>query len=128
MDKRISTIAALGAAAVILGAFGAHIIKNKIDTVAYSNYQTAVFYHLMHVLAMSFVYILLKNHAENKFLTWSFRCFLLGIVMFSGSLYLLSIQEILQILPTIILGPITPIGGLLFITAWLLLIPGSKKT
>jgi uncharacterized membrane protein YgdD (TMEM256/DUF423 family) len=128
MKNRIIYLSAFGALAVALGAFGAHIIKGQISPTAYDNYQTAVFYHFIHVLAMGFVYILLKNNAENKFLTWSFRCFMLGIVLFSGSLYLLSIREIMQILPTSILGPITPIGGLLFITAWLLLIPGSKKT
>ena len=124
MNKRILTLSALlGALAVVLGAFGAHALKSMISPEALENWKTAVNYQFIHVLAL-FGLSLMPENRLVKAASW---CFGLGILFFSGSLYLLSLREIAD-LPLSVLGPITPLGGLLFIVAWFLLfLLGLKK-
>lgn len=111
-----------GALAVILGAFGAHALKALISPEALENWKTAVNYQFIHTLAilgLSFMPSKVRIIASS----W---CFGLGILLFSGSLYLLSLREIIA-MPLSFLGPITPIGGLLFISGWFLLLLSALK-
>jgi uncharacterized membrane protein YgdD (TMEM256/DUF423 family) len=113
--SRIRQIAAFfGIIAVIFGAFGAHALKTQLSANALENWKTAVNYQFVHALAL----LLLATLPTNRLIRSSAWFFALGIVCFSGSLYLLSIREILTI-NTAFVGPITPIGGLFFILGWL---------
>jgi uncharacterized membrane protein YgdD (TMEM256/DUF423 family) len=102
------TAAILGALAVVTGAFGAHGLEDKISANSLDVWKTAVLYQFIHVIAI----LALQANQRSKLL-W-----LVGIVCFSGSLYALSTSSLHQI-PLKWLGPVTPLGGLLFILAWL---------
>ncbi len=120
------TGALLAALGVILGAFGAHGLKDAFDDPFLANlalpaYETGVRYHMYHAFAIIACGILGKVMGENRPMKFSFYFFLAGIVLFSGSLYLLSTRTLLGIESWKWLGPITPIGGLCFITGWILL-------
>lgn len=110
----------LMATAIILGAFGAHSLNELITPERLSSWKTGVFYMVVHSLAI-FILSLNMNRftRENqKIARHSMLIFLCGILFFSGSIYLLSIQNLLGINPKWV-GPVTPIGGVLFIVAWL---------
>jgi uncharacterized membrane protein YgdD (TMEM256/DUF423 family) len=112
-----SAIAAVFLAlAVGLGAFGAHGLRARLDANHLDIYKTAVLYHFLHALGMLIVSVLPKTGTFSLESANSV-CWLLaaGILIFSGSLYLLAVTGIDR------LGAITPIGGLAFIAAWLLL-------
>lgn len=118
----IKLAAVLGALAVGIGAFGAHGLEpvletyNRVDT-----FETAVKYHFYHTLAILLVGILLAFGNGHKLLRASAWSFLLGILIFSGSLYVLSVTNITW------LGAVTPIGGVAFIVGWILLWMGVSK-
>lgn len=102
--------------AVGMGAFGAHTLKNRLDPYSLSVYEKAVFYHFVHGLGILFVALLARvngiSAAGESRVAW---LLLIGIVIFSGSLYALAISGVR------VLGAITPIGGIAFIAAWILL-------
>ena len=102
--------------AVISGAFGAHGLRGKLDEYSMGVYEKAVFYHFIHALGLLIVPILVRISSLNN-IAASRVCWLLatGILIFSGSLYVLAVTGIRT------LGAITPFGGLAFIAAWLLL-------
>lgn len=108
--------AVLLALAVILGAFGAHGLQNRLDDYARGVYEKAVFYHFLHAMGILVVAVLGRTSTFPETgvdaVCWSL---LAGIVLFSGSLYLLAVTG------TRALGMITPLGGLAFIVGWLLL-------
>jgi uncharacterized membrane protein YgdD (TMEM256/DUF423 family) len=109
----------LGASAVILGAFGAHGLENTLTADSLDAYKTGVQYQFIHVLAALVSMSLLRTQPGRLLkLTLVFQ--LLGIVFFSGSIYLLSTQSLTG-LDWPFLGPITPIGGVFFIVSWLTL-------
>lgn len=108
----------LGALGVIFGAFGAHWLAERLAVQQLTSYKTAVLYHFIHVLAALSV-LNLVTKGGNKGLTVSVFLFLGGILFFSGSLYLLATREILGLSYYKWLGPLTPIGGLLFIAGWI---------
>lgn len=118
--KVLFTVGALfGALAVIVGAFGAHKLKLSLSPEQLQTFETGVKYQFYHVFAICIVGMLwLKFPAAN----WSLPaiCFIIGILFFSGSLYLLACKELLNLSATAksIIGPITPIGGLFFIIGW----------
>jgi uncharacterized membrane protein YgdD (TMEM256/DUF423 family) len=119
----IRQIAAIfGIIAVIFGAFGAHALKVQLSATALENWKTAVNYQFVHALAL----LLLATLPTTRFIRLSAWFFTLGIVCFSGSLYLLSIKEILNI-NTAFVGPITPLGGLFFIIGWVCLFFSAFK-
>jgi uncharacterized membrane protein YgdD (TMEM256/DUF423 family) len=103
-----------GFLSVALGAFGAHALKNRLDESALSVYQTAVQYQFYHSLALLGVGLFLLWQPQSRLLLGSGVALLAGILLFSGSLYLLSFTGIRW------LGAITPLGGLCFLLAWAL--------
>jgi uncharacterized membrane protein YgdD (TMEM256/DUF423 family) len=109
--------AALMALAVGLGAFGAHGLRGRLDEYSMSVYEKAVFYHFVHALGILLVALLARTSAITAAGQARVGWFLLiGIIVFSGSLYVLAISG------ARILGAITPIGGLAFIIGWLVLV------
>jgi len=115
----------MGLLAVVCGAFGAHSLKPLLDESALQNWDTASRYQFYHSLAILIVALLGKG-MNSKLLERSALFFLLGIIFFSGSLYLLSIRSLVSF-NFLWLGPITPIGGLFFILGWFSLILSHKK-
>jgi uncharacterized membrane protein YgdD (TMEM256/DUF423 family) len=109
-----------GALAVMLGAFGAHGLKDRLSEKMLANWMTGVEYHFYHTFAILAVG-LLALHIQPRLLTSSGWAFVAGIAIFSGSLYVMALTGITK------LGAITPIGGLLFIIGWLLLVAAVVK-
>lgn len=113
---------ALMALGVALGAFGAHGLKAVLSAAELAQWHTGVHYHFIHALGL----LLLAGYADKlpkRTIIWVRAAFLIGILLFSGSLYLLSTRTFLHTEAlTPILGPITPFGGLLFISGWVLLL------
>ncbi|QLH29453.1 MAG: DUF423 domain-containing protein [Candidatus Parvibacillus calidus] len=126
MKKILVITSALGGLTVILGAFGAHGIKPLISEANIEVYKTAVSYQFFHVLAIIGCGILYQLSGNKLFKIGSYA-FLLGILLFSGSLYLLSTREATGLNSLAILGPITPLGGLSFITGWVMMMMGIIK-
>ncbi len=127
MNKRIILTAAFfGALAVALGAFGAHRIKSLIDITSLNVWQKGVEYQFYHVFAL--LYLSTFARYKNKLINLSFIFFVLGIILFSGSLYLLTIAKIIHQTSLVgFLGPITPIGGLCLILGWIFLFIAALK-
>lgn len=104
-----------------IGAFGAHLLEPIIGTALMQTFKTGVEYHFVHTLAILIVAVLAGVIGESSLLRWAGRLFTAGVIIFSGSLYVLSITGIK------VLGAITPIGGVFFIAGWLMLaIAGAK--
>ncbi|MCM3783247.1 DUF423 domain-containing protein [Neobacillus mesonae] len=112
--KWIVTGSILAMLSVMIGAFGAHIIEPIIGEERLSTYETGVQYHMMHALGILMIGFIGNSFGSSKALEWAGRMLLIGIILFSGSLYVLSITGIG------ILGAITPLGGICFITGWIL--------
>lgn len=126
MNRRIILTASLfGGLAVILGAFGAHGLKSLISADAIAVWAKGVEYQFYHTLALLFLSTFARF--RTKLVDIAYYCFTIGIVLFSGSLYLLSTREVLQLSIVNFLGPITPIGGLFFITGWFFLFLAALK-
>jgi uncharacterized membrane protein YgdD (TMEM256/DUF423 family) len=118
MNKRIIITASIfGALAVGLGAFGAHSLKKILSPEQMDIWHTAVQYHFYHTFALLFLSTFARF--KNKIINFSAYCFSIGIFLFSGSLYLMALKNILVTSSANVLGPITPIGGLFFILGWL---------
>lgn len=98
--------------AVVLGAFGSHGLKDKLEERLFSAYSTGVEYHFYHALGLLAVGILIQSMGDSNLLKASGWTMFSGICLFSGSLYALAITG------NKLLGPVTPIGGLLFIISW----------
>jgi uncharacterized membrane protein YgdD (TMEM256/DUF423 family) len=118
--------ALLGALAVALGAFGAHALKKVLSEKYLAIFETAVRYQFYHVFALVAVGILLKEF-PNSYLLWSGRLFSYGILIFSGSLYLMTLMEAMGQQGFKWLGAITPIGGICLIAGWIVLAIGIVK-
>ncbi|TJZ60794.1 DUF423 domain-containing protein [Sphingobacterium olei] len=118
MNKQIILTASfLGLVAVILGAFGAHGLEGKISEYHLETWKTANQYHFYHTLALLFLSTF--SRAKSPSIRVSFIAFTVGILFFSGSLYILSVRSLFDIEIASWLGPITPIGGLFFMTGWI---------
>jgi len=109
--------AALGAIGVIMGAFGSHFLAERLSEKSLSAYKTGVNYQFYHTLAL-FGTALLYRIYRIKGLFYVGLYFLAGITLFSGSLYLLSLQSLMGISIPKIIGLLTPLGGLVLIVAW----------
>jgi uncharacterized membrane protein YgdD (TMEM256/DUF423 family) len=113
MAKLFITLASIsGMLAVFLGAFGAHALKNRLDQYSLGVFETAVQYHFYHSFALLAVGVIALSQPQTVMLKSSGWLFLIGIFVFSGSLYLLSITGVRW------LGAITPLGGLAFMGGW----------
>ncbi len=99
------------ALAVMIGAFGAHGLRGRIDDYSMGVYERAVLYHFLHALGL----LIVSMMPPRPLLRWVSWLLFAGIVLFSGSLYVLAITGVRS------LGAVTPFGGLCFIAAWLLL-------
>ncbi|OKS87225.1 DUF423 domain-containing protein [Mucilaginibacter polytrichastri] len=120
MNKQIVvTGALLGVLAVITGAFGAHALKAVLTQSQLEVWHTAVQYHFYHVFALLFLSTF--GRFKNNVIFTGYWLFTLGIVLFSGSLYLLACRDVLGWSWLHWLGPVTPVGGLLFISGWITL-------
>ena len=127
MAKLFIQLAAFsGALAVMIGAFGAHALKARLTPELLSVYETGVQYHFWHTLVLLAVGLLALQLPDSRTLIASGIAFIVGIILFSGSLYLLASTDIrhLGIMPV---GLITPFGGMSFIIGWLLLLISSFK-
>ena len=116
-DKKIVVTACILAAVTIaIGAFGAHGMKKMVSLQALSTFETGVRYQMYHVLALLILGFAVAVPANTR--KWVFRFFIFGMILFSGSIYLLALAEVLPFNVSF-LGPVTPIGGLLLILGWL---------
>ncbi|MBC8052503.1 MAG: DUF423 domain-containing protein [Sphingobacteriaceae bacterium] len=125
MNRQIIITASLmGLAAVIFGAFGAHALKSSLSSADLEVWKTAVSYQFYHTLALLFLSTFSKYRSRSiRFAYWAFTG---GIFLFSGSLYLLSTRTISGVNFSF-LGPVTPIGGVLFIMGWFFLLFAALK-
>ena len=103
------------------GAFGAHLLKPVIDADMLKVYETGVQYQMMHALGLILIALLMGQWGESNRLRWAGNLLISGIVLFSGSLYILSISGIK------ILGAITPLGGVCFLAGWFCLVLEAFK-
>jgi uncharacterized membrane protein YgdD (TMEM256/DUF423 family) len=110
----------LAGISVVLGALGAHWLKANISSAALTSFQTGVHYQMFHALAILLMAALPKKF-HIKVFRFAFYAFLTGVIFFSGSIYLLSTREITG-WSWSWMGPVTPLGGLMFIAGWILLI------
>jgi uncharacterized membrane protein YgdD (TMEM256/DUF423 family) len=126
--KNFLAIGAISAAcAVSLGAFGAHALKTRLEPDQLQVFETGVKYQMYHSIALIIVFIV-NQKLNSHLISYSGWSFLFGIFFFSGSLYLLSCRELLGISRwNIFLGPVTPLGGILFIAGWIFLFAGAFK-
>lgn len=121
-DKKIViTSCLLAALTIAIGAYGAHGLKELVDAGSLNTFETGVRYQMYHVLALFVLGFAEKIPEATR--SWVFWFFIFGIILFSGSIYLLSMKELLSFNVSFA-GPITPIGGLLFIFGWLRLAYG----
>ena len=112
----------LGALSVIIGAFGAHALKNLLESSGRTEaFETAGKYQFYHALGLILVGLLMFN-LKHQFMNYAGYSFMIGVIIFSGSLYILCLTGITKF------GMITPIGGLFMIAGWLFLAIGILKS
>lgn len=121
MNKTISLGAVIMALAVILGAFGAHALKDTFTEKSLNWWNTAQYYHAIHGLGLLAVG-LLSYRLDDKLLRWAALGFIIGLVLFSGSLYTMALWPDLRWL-----GAVTPIGGIAFIIGWVMIMLAARK-
>jgi len=117
--KNIKVGAFIASISIMMGAFGAHLLKDKLSEKSLALYETGVRYQLYHAFALIIVGILYQLNPNKQFKIAAYF-FLIGILFFSGSLYILSYKVNNNIEGLKWLGPITPLGGLCFIIGWLM--------
>lgn len=110
-----------GALSVAIGAFGAHKLKNYLAEIQRADvFETAVRYQFFHTLALLLIGVLMFSHT-NKWMHWASISFVIGILIFSGSLYILCLTNVGK------WGAVTPIGGVFLIAGWVCLAIGLAK-
>ncbi len=110
-----------GLLGVVFGAFGAHALRARLSAEMLAIWRTAVEYQFYHALALGLIGLLLRQAGASRLLDAAGACFALGVLIFSGSLYVLALSDLR------VLGAITPIGGLLFIIGWALLLIAAMR-
>jgi len=116
MDRTFLVIGALaGVVGVALGAFGAHGLRSRLSPDMLAVFETGVRYHLYHAIALLVTASIVERLQGSRLVIWSGWLFAAGIVLFSGSLYLLAVTGIRTF------GAITPIGGVAFLLGWVCL-------
>jgi len=128
MHKKLIALAAfIAGLAVALGAFGAHgLQKITTDEKILHGYQTAVQYQMYHALALLSVGIFYFQ-LSGRWMKWVATLFIAGIILFSGSLYLITLLKIQESEAVKYAGPVTPLGGLFLITGWIILMIAAIK-
>lgn len=127
MDKTwISWGALLALIAVALGAFGAHGLKAVLSPERLEIFHTGVRYQFYHAFALLFLGLWTRRAETERLIGLAGTAFLLGVLFFSGSLYALSVRDWLN-WPVGWLGPVTPLGGVLFISGWAMVFLAAKK-
>ncbi len=121
----LSIASVLGAIAVVLGAFGAHALKRMVSDVAVNIFETGVRYQFYHVFALAAVGILYRDF-PGKWMLWAGNCFIIGMLLFSGSLYVLTYGKAAVRPGFDWIGIITPFGGLAFIAGWICMLVGIR--
>ncbi|MGY4110235.1 uncharacterized membrane protein YgdD (TMEM256/DUF423 family) [Aeribacillus sp. SP014] len=122
MMKIFFILGAVGAfLSVALGAFGAHGLEGKIPQKYLETWQTGVQYQMFHSIGLFVTALFLQQHPQAGYANWAGWLMLIGILLFSGSLYILSVTQIK------VLGAITPLGGISFLIAWVLLAVAAVK-
>lgn len=119
--KWVAWGAVIMALSVGIGAFGAHMLEDVISSDALTVYETGVQYHMIHGLAVILAGICGGWLGESRKLRLAGLLFIAGVIIFSGSLYVLALSGVKW------LGAITPIGGVSFIAGWLLLAAGALE-
>ena len=110
-----------GGLGVALGAFGAHGLRGKVEDRLLETFQTAVQYQMIHALALLIVAFMMLQSGRNLTLDIAAGAFVVGILLFSGSLYGLVLTDMRW------LGPVTPLGGLCFIAGWAALVAAGLQ-
>jgi len=121
--KIVITACAFGCIAVLTGAFGAHGLKSVLNATELDQWKTAVSYQFYHTFALLFIAV---TNFKSKLINAAYLCFTLGIILFSGSIYLLATRSVTNFYWSF-LGPLTPIGGFFFIVGWLNLLIAAAK-
>ena len=116
-----------GGLAVILGAFGAHGLKGKLTPEALASFEVGVRYQFIHALAI-LAAVWLADRLGVRLPLTAGGFFVAGIVLFSGSIYLLATRGLLGLESWRWLGPVTPVGGLCFIIGWALLVVATLRS
>jgi uncharacterized membrane protein YgdD (TMEM256/DUF423 family) len=123
----LMTGAVLGAIAVALGAFGAHSLKQIVSPETVNTFDTGVRYQVYHTLAL-FIAAILFERFPNKWIKWAGWAFIIGIILFSGSLYMLTALKATDKTGLEGVGIVTPFGGLFFIAGWVCLGLGVRNS
>ncbi|WP_430399886.1 DUF423 domain-containing protein [Flavobacterium sp.] len=119
MEKKLILVGALlGVITIVLGAFGAHALKKVLTESQLSTFEVGVKYQMYHALFLLFIANL--NFITQKEKTIIMCLVLVGVILFSGSIFLLSTSTVTKI-KTSFLGPLTPVGGLFLIASWVYL-------
>ncbi|WP_438863212.1 DUF423 domain-containing protein [Neptunicella sp.] len=121
MRKTLASAALLAFIAVVAGAFGAHGLKSILTEGQLLSWQTAVRFQFFHCLGLILLVILYRQQAD-KLLRWSAGFMLAGVLLFSGSIYMLLLTGMSW------LGPVTPIGGICLMMGWLLLVVSALRS
>jgi uncharacterized membrane protein YgdD (TMEM256/DUF423 family) len=114
----ILTASIFGAFAVIMGAMGAHALKALLTENSLDSFLTGARYNMFHAITLLAISGN-KNYIQEKWMNLAVKLIIIGTILFSGSIYLLSTKEISDLDQLSILGPITPVGGVLLILGWL---------
>lgn len=112
----MSTLVFMFALAIVLGAFGAHGLRDLVSAEKLDSFKTGVLYHLITCIALM---VIRTSIGFNEKFIAAFRLIFIGVILFSGSIYLLVFNAIFKYPINPILGPVTPFGGLFMITGWL---------
>jgi len=127
MHRKLIAFAGLsGTVGVALGALGAHALKGPLGPDQLDSFETAVNYHLFHTLAILIVALLPSPPTKRLFKVAGYL-FVAGILLFSGSIYLLSTRAVTGLEGIGWLGPVTPLGGMLLIAGWVTITIGALK-
>ena len=105
---------------VAIGAFGAHMLEDRLSEYAMGVYETGVQYHMIHAVGLLLVGALIDRLPSRKLAVWAGWLLLAGVVLFSGSLYTLALTDVKE------LGAVTPLGGVAFIAGWLCLAMSTR--
>jgi uncharacterized membrane protein YgdD (TMEM256/DUF423 family) len=127
MNKNILIKAGvLGVIAVLGGAFGAHALKEILTPEHLASFQTGVRYQMIHAVVLLFLFLLLGKYDSKQFKIAANLIFW-GVILFSGSIYILTLKNIIGLEILKFAGLITPLGGLLIISGWVFIVLGGVK-